>query len=394
MLVDLIQNHRKSFKIIIINLIVSLSILFAMNILNSVKEVIVNDEWFAEVQIGEYTLNCRIAGMENDGETIILLHGFPETSYMWINLIKVLAEKGYRVIAPDQRGYSPNARPTFIKEYSLKHTSSDVLAIANAYNLQRFHLVGHDWGASVGWAFVAEYPERLYSWTSLSIPHMKAFQEAYRSDFDQQRRSKYIGFFNMPFFPELYLSFNDYNNLKNIWRAHGDEEKEAYLSVFRQSGALRSALNWYRANIGRRRNPSDHINFGIVRVPTLLIWGNMDMAIGRKSIDLNKQYMAGPYNFLELYVGHWLIQESFDDVSKAIINHIKTYSLVYYEPQLGKKEEKIKKGRFSALFCFNIIFLSYLPLPQRECRMKRRARARWISIISNCLAVNTACFSS
>jgi len=254
MLVDLIQNHRKSFKIIIINLIVSLSILFAMNNQNSVKEVIVNNEWFAEVQIGEYTLNCRIAGMENDGETIILLHGFPETSYMWINLMKVLAEKGYRVIAPDQRGYSPNARPTFIKEYSLKHTSSDVLAIANAYNLQRFHLVGHDWGASVGWAFVAEYPERLYSWTSLSIPHMKAFQEAYRSDFDQQRRSKYIGFFNMPFFPELYLSFNDYNNLKNIWRAHGDEEKEAYLSVFRQSGTLRSALNWYRANIGRRRN--------------------------------------------------------------------------------------------------------------------------------------------
>jgi len=339
MLVDLIQNHRKSFKIIIINLIVSLSILFAMNNQNSVKEVIVNNEWFAEVQIGEYTLNCRIAGMENDGETIILLHGFPETSYMWINLMKVLAEKGYRVIAPDQRGYSPNARPTFIKEYSLKHTSSDVLAIANAYNLQRFHLVGHDWGASVGWAFVAEYPERLYSWTSLSIPHMKAFQEAYRSDFDQQRRSKYIGFFNMPFFPELYLSFNDYNNLKNIWRAHGDEEKEAYLSVFRQSGTLRSALNWYRANIGRRRNPSDHINFGIVRVPTLLIWGNMDMAIGRKSIDLNEQYMAGPYKFLELYVGHWLIQESFDDVSKAIINHIKTYSLVYYEPQLGKRKK-------------------------------------------------------
>jgi pimeloyl-ACP methyl ester carboxylesterase len=339
MLLDLIQNHGKSFKIIIINLCISLSILFAMNKSNSIKEVIINDEWFAEVQIGEYTLNCRIAGMENDGEMVILLHGFPETSYMWIELMKVLAEKGYRVIAPDQRGYSPNARPTFIKEYSLKHTSSDVLAIANAYNLQRFHLVGHDWGSSVGWAFIAEHPERLYSWTSLSIPHMKAFQEAYRSDFDQQRRSKYIKFFNMPFFPELYLSYNGYKNLKSLWRAHDDEEKEAYLSVFRQSGALRSALNWYRANIGRHRNPTDHINFGIVEVPSLLIWGNMDIAIGRKSIVLNKQYMAGPYNLLELYAGHWLIQESFKDVSKAIIKHIKTYSLEYYEPQLGRKKK-------------------------------------------------------
>ena len=339
MILDLIQNHRKSFKIIIINLSISLSILVAMNNSNSIKEVIVNDEWFAEVQIGEYTLNRRIAGMENDGEMVILLHGFPETSYMWIKLMKVLAEKGYRVIAPDQRGYSPNARPTFIKEYSLKHTSSDVLAIANAYNLQRFHLVGHDWGSSVGWAFVAEHPERLYSWTSLSIPHMKAFQEAYRSDFDQQRRSKYIKFFNMPFFPELYFSYKGYNNLKNIWSAHDDEEKEAYLSVFRQSGALRSALNWYRANIGRHRNPTDHINFGIVEVPSLLVWGNMDMAIGRKSIVLNEQYMAGPYNLLELYAGHWLIQESFEDVSKAIIKHIKTYSLEYYEPQLGRKKK-------------------------------------------------------
>ena len=113
--------------------------------------------------------------------------------------------------------------------------------------------------------------------------------------------------------------------------------------MFRQSGALRSALNWYRANIGKHRNPTDHINFGIVEVPSLLIWGNMDMAIGRKSIVLNKQYMGGPYNLLELYAGHWLIQESFDDVSKAIIKHIKTYSLEYYEPQLGR-EGKNKKG--------------------------------------------------
>ena len=148
---------------------------------------------------------------------------------------------------------------------------------------------------------------------------MKAFQEAYRSDFDQQRKSKYIRYFNMPFFPELYLSFNGYNNLKNIWRVHDNEEKEAYLSVFRQRGALRSALNWYRANISRRRNPSDHINFGDVEVPTLLIWGNMDMAIGRKSVVLSEQYMSGPYKFLELYAGHWLIQESFDDVSKACL---------------------------------------------------------------------------
>ena len=82
--------------------------------------------------------------------------------------------------------------------------------------------------------------------------------------FDQQKRSKYIGFFNMPFFPELYMSFNNYKNLRKIWKVHDETEINAYLSVFRQTGAIRSALNWYRANIGNRRNPSDYIKFGNV----------------------------------------------------------------------------------------------------------------------------------
>ena len=220
------NNYFKSISIIIF----SLSITMGANNSNSVKEIIINDEWFAEINNGEYVLNCRIGGMENGGETVILLHGFPETSYMWIRLMDLLVKKGYRVIAPDQRGYSPKARPTLIKEYTLKHTVSDVLAIVNAYKLKRFHLVGHDWGSSVGWAFIAEYPDMMYSWTSLSIPHMRAFQEAYNNDFDQKEKSKYIGFFNMPFFPELYMSFNNYKNLKRVWKVHGEEEINAYLN--------------------------------------------------------------------------------------------------------------------------------------------------------------------
>ncbi|MEC8838719.1 MAG: alpha/beta hydrolase [Candidatus Neomarinimicrobiota bacterium] len=333
-MINISNNYFKSISIIIF----SLSITMGANNSNSVKEIIINDEWFAEINNGEYVLNCRIGGMENGGETVILLHGFPETSYMWIRLMDLLVKKGYRVIAPDQRGYSPKARPTLIKEYTLKHTVSDVLAIVNAYKLKRFHLVGHDWGSSVGWAFIAKYPDMMYSWTSLSIPHMRAFQEAYNNDFDQKEKSKYIGFFNMPFFPELYMSFNNYKNLKRVWKVHGEEEINAYLNVFRQRGALRSALNWYRANIGNRRKPSDYIQFGNVEVPTLFIWGNMDMAIGRKSVELSEKYMNGPYNFVELYAGHWLIQEEFDKVSNEIIKHLKKYSSSFYEPHLGRKK--------------------------------------------------------
>ena len=131
---------------------------------------------------------------------------------------------------------------------------------------------------------------------------------------------------------------NNYKNLRKVWKVHGDEEIDAYLNVFRQRGALRSALNWYRANIGNRRKPSDYIQFGNVSVPTLFIWGNMDMAIGRKSVELSEKYMKGPYTFIELYAGHWLIQEEFDKVSNEMIKHIGKYSSSFYEPHLGRKK--------------------------------------------------------
>ena len=143
---------------------------------------------------------------------------------------------------------------------------------------------------------------------------------------NKKSQCKYIGFFNMPFFPELYLSFNGYNNLKNIWRAHDDEEKEAYLSVFRQRGALRSALNWYRANV-EKITPEVSSLLGDVNVPTVLIWGKYDPAIGRKGVEGTDKYMQGPYELIELDAGHWLIQEAFHDVSRAIVNHIETHSL-------------------------------------------------------------------
>ena len=186
-------------------------------------------------------------------------------------------------------------------------------------------MVGHDWGSAIGWAVVTLQTEKVLSWTAMSVPHMKAFSYAYNQDKDQREKRRYIGFFKLPFIPELYFSWNKYSNLKDIWKESSPKQKNIYLNIFQQRGALKAALNWYRANIGVTVEAEDQIAFDDVTVPSQLIWGNRDMALGRTGAELTGNYMKGPYRFIELNAGHWLIQESFPEVSSAIIEHIKKH---------------------------------------------------------------------
>ena len=278
------------------------------------------------IEVNELAFNCRTSGLKNPREGVILLHGFPETSHMWNELIPILADKGYKVVAPDQRGYNPESLPRKTSEYKLKKLCEDILAIGDYYGFEQFHLVGHDWGSSVGWALASLNPERILSWSALSVPHLKAFMKAYKTDKDQKKKSRYIGFFKLPLLPEWYLSFNDYSKLIDLWSKSSDEQIEIYLETFSKKRVLKSALNWYRANVGKI-TPEVSSLLGDVNVPTVLIWGKYDPAIGRKGVEGTDKYMQGPYELIELDAGHWLIQEAFHDVSKAIVNHIETHSL-------------------------------------------------------------------
>ncbi len=278
-------------------------------------------ESFADVSVDELTFTCRVSGMENDGEAVILLHGFPETSRMYYDLIPVLVSEGFKVVAPDQRGYSPGARPSKISDYSIDKLSQDVIDIADAFQFEKFHLIGHDWGSAVGWVTVAFHSERVISWTALSVPHLDAFFEAMNNNPEQQRKSQYIKFFKKPILPEFYFSIFGYKYLRDIWRKSSKEEIEKYLEVFKQKGALKASLNWYRANM-----KNDDKSIGDIAAPTLIIYGLKDMAIGEKSVDESEKYLKGDYKIEKLETGHWLIQESFEAVSKSIINHLTNYS--------------------------------------------------------------------
>lgn len=278
-----------------------------------------------EIAANGFTFHCRECGPEG-GEPVILLHGFPESSRMWTPLLPVLAEAGYRVLAPDQRGYSPGARPEGIDNYRYANLASDVTALADAVGFERFHLVGHDWGAGAGWAVVARSPERIASWAALSVPHVAAFGRAIREDEDQAKRSTYITFFQQPGVAEAALSANDFEGLKNVWSASSEEEKADYLALFSQPGALTAALNWYRGSRGI--DPDDpEVQFGDVTTPTLLVWGNRDQAIGRKGVEDAAAYMKGPYKFVELDAGHWLIQEKPSEVIAEVTGHLKANRL-------------------------------------------------------------------
>ncbi len=278
-------------------------------------------ESFADVSVDELTFTCRVSGIKNDGEAVILLHGFPETSRMYYDLIPVLVSEGFKVVAPDQRGYSPGARLPKISDYSIDKLSQDVIDIADAFQFEKFHLIGHDWGSAVGWVTVAFHSDRVISWTALSVPHLDAFFEAMNNNPEQQRKSQYINFFKKAIFPELYFKIFGYKYLKDIWRKSSKEEIEKYLEVFKQKGALKSSLNWYRANM-----KNDDKSIGDIAAPTLIIYGLKDMAIGEKSVDESEIYLKGDYKIEKLESGHWLIQESFEAVSKSIINHLTNYS--------------------------------------------------------------------
>ncbi|MDZ8054154.1 MAG: alpha/beta fold hydrolase [Aulosira sp. ZfuVER01] len=274
-----------------------------------------------ELQVKGMTFRCRICGLENSGEPVILLHGFPETSQMWEGILIALASQGYRCLAPDQRGYSPGARPKDVKSYRINEIASDIVALADAVGFQKFHLVGHDWGAGCGWTVVQLYPERVNSWAALSIPHMAAFATARRTDTDQKKRSWYINFFQTSIIPETVLGFAASGKRPLLWKFSSDREVADYLTVFKEFNARQATINWYRAN---KELP---IQYGDVFQPSILIWGNQDIAVGRAGVEMTKQYMKGEYSLIELDAGHTLVQEQFARVKDEILNHIQRHPI-------------------------------------------------------------------
>lgn len=253
-------------------------------------------------------------------ETVILLHGFPQTNRSWRLITPALVEAGYRMLAPNQRGYSPGARPSRRRDYTLERTSSDVLALADAAGVDRFHVVGHDWGGGVAWALGARHPDRLLSMTSLSTPHPRAMQKAMLRN-GQLLRSWYMVLFQLPKVPELLVGSNAFGRrFADAFADSGLDREEAERSVaLLRDGAAFGAFGWYRAlPFDDRSAPSR------VSVPTLYVWSDRDIALGRAAAENSSEYVTGPYRFEELTgVSHWIPEEAPDTVIPMLIEQFR-----------------------------------------------------------------------
>ena len=226
------------------------------------------------------------AGPE-DGPLVVLLHGFPEFWYGWRHQIGPLADAGYRVLVPDQRGYNTSDKPTRVAAYRIERLGRDVLALIAATGRSRATVVGHDWGAVVAWWLGSHHPERLERLAILNVPHPIVMRRHLLGSRHQIRRSWYIFFFQLPWLPEWLMRRKGWSFAG--WFLHGsgrpgsfdDEDLARYREAWGRPGAVRSMIHWYRAAIRNALRP-----FGPTRIPveTLVIWGARDVMLGREMV--------------------------------------------------------------------------------------------------------------
>ena len=277
-----------------------------------------------EIDANRLTFTARAAGPEG-GRGVILLHGFPQTSWCWRGQLSELGDAGYRAVAPDQRGYSAGARPRAVADYGLDHLVGDVLALADAMEMDMFDLVGHDWGGMVSWVAAARHPARIRSLSVVSTPHPLALRAALLGgDPEQAGRSAHTDAFRRPEVPERLLLGEDGlgSGLEALCTASGlgTATTRQYLAVLTRPGALTAALNWYRAMDGGTLG-----DLPLVTVPTLYVWSSDDAALGRSAAEASEKYVAGGYQFVVLDgVNHWIPEAAPKELARLLLEHLAT----------------------------------------------------------------------
>ncbi len=256
------------------------------------------------------------AGPAEAPETVLLLHGFPQTSASWGAVAECLHAAGLRTLAPDQRGYSPGARPAGRSAYRLEHLVDDAAALITSSGAGSVHLVGHDWGAVVAWALAAHRPELVRTVTGVSVPHAAAFLRGMLRG-PQLLHSWYMGAFQLPRLPELLLG--DEARMAAVLRRAGASAEAARRDAAALAGHVTGPLNWYRAlplaAPGYTRRP--------VQRPSLMVWSDADGFITRAAVDQNPRFVLAPYR-LEVLPGvsHWIPDEAPERLAELVTAHV------------------------------------------------------------------------
>ncbi|HEX4683185.1 MAG TPA: alpha/beta hydrolase [Gemmatimonadaceae bacterium] len=273
---------------------------------------------FERIATNGIRLNVACAG-PSDGPLIVLLHGFPEFWYSWRRQIEPLAVAGFRVLAPDMRGYNLSDKPRGLAAYRIDRVAADIVGLIDHAGREKAVVVGHDWGGAVAWSVAMRHADRVERLVVLNCGHPAAMIARLRTDSRQRRKSWYIFLFQVPWLPETYARAKGFRSLVNALRAtskpgtFSDVDISRYRQAWSQPGAMTAMINYYRATLQRR---APHVSPRI-RVPTRIIWGTADAFLLRELAGDSLAFCdRGTVTYLD--ASHWVQHELADEVTRLI----------------------------------------------------------------------------
>jgi pimeloyl-ACP methyl ester carboxylesterase len=268
---------------------------------------------------------------EGAGDPVLLLHGFPDSSYLWRHQIPALVDAGYRVIAPDLRGFGESSKPQEIEAYEMRTVLNDLVGVTGQLGIQRAHVVGHDWGAALAWMYAFLMPRRVDHLVALSVGHPGMFANP---SLEQRQKSWYMLYYQFPGVTEELLRRNGWRLFKQIMGREGDYTR--YLRDLARPGALTAALNWYRANRSPEAELRTQTNFPPVLAPTLGIWSDGDKAMEEEGMANSGKYVKGPWRYERIEgASHWIPLDAPDKTNELILGFLGTHEGA--EPQRRRR---------------------------------------------------------
>jgi pimeloyl-ACP methyl ester carboxylesterase len=268
-------------------------------------------------------LSFRVAAAGSGEKLILCLHGFPESAISWRHQIDPLAQAGYRVWAPDLRGYGGTTRPTGIDAYRIESLMDDVTGLLDAAQVQRAILVGHDWGGIIAWYYAMRYAGRVEALVIVNAPHPACFEREVRH-WRQLHRSWYMGMFQAPWLPEAALSAGHGYVIGEIFRRMAEQMPDDLIQLYRRQacepGALTAMLNYYRAALrGGGALRQRRLGYPPVSVPTLVIWGLRDQALVCQNLDRLNDFVDDLTMVKVADAGHFVHEDKPEQVTREML---------------------------------------------------------------------------
>jgi pimeloyl-ACP methyl ester carboxylesterase len=252
------------------------------------------------------------------GPPVLLLHGFPDSRHLWRYQIGPLVDAGFRVVAPDLRGYGDAPKPESVEEYRLSVVIYDIAGILDALKIPQTRLVGHDWGAALAWTFVTAHPDRVERLAVLSVG---AGGTSGTTTLEQREKSWYFLFFQFEEIAEAWLTRDDWRLFREWTRGQGDTER--YLKDLARPGALTAALNWYRANVRPRLPAERSVPLPMIKCPAMGVWGDRDPFLTEKHVSHSRERMSGPWRYEKIAgAGHWMMLDRPDELNRLLLDFL------------------------------------------------------------------------